>query len=491
MKTPRSIQQRLGLSLGVLLTVLWIGAASVTALLARQAMEEIFDSALQETAQRILPLAVADILAREDEGITQRLAEIREHDEFLTYVVRDEQGRILLHSHDAVPAMFPHWDGVGFRQSGTHRFYNEAALQDSVRLTIAEPLAHRQAVARDMQMGLALPLLVFLPIALLAIVLIVRASLAPLHRFRDGLAARSARDLSLVPEDGLPAEVLPVADTMNGLLARLAAAFEAERGFTANAAHELRTPLAGAIAQAQRLQTETSDPAARARAADIETTLKRLTRLSERLMQLARAEGGQLRLPHAADMRPVARLLTEDLSRTVGAGRIALTLPEPPLLSDLDPDVFAILYRNLVENALRHGAPDSLVEVTLAGDGTLTVANDGAVVPPDTLARLTRRFERGSGSADGSGLGLAIVNAVAQRIGTALRLASPRTGQDSGFEATLRLPVAPPSSAGTAISGGSLSGRSSSGSGSSESGLGGSGFSRERKPPPPGPDTTP
>lgn len=449
MTKPRSIQRRLGLSLGILLTVLWIGTASVTALLVRGAMDDVFDSALQETAQRILPLAVADILGREEEGITQRLSEIREHDEFLTYVVRDAQGRFLLHSHDAVPAVFPPWDGVGFRQSGTHRFYNEAALQDSVRLTIAEPLAHRRTVARDIQMGLGLPLLVFLPVALLAIVLVVRTSLAPLHRFRDGLAARSARDLSLVPEDGLPAEVVPVADTMNGLLERLAAAFEAERGFTANAAHELRTPLAGAIAQAQRLQTETSDPAARVRAADIETTLKRLTRLSERLMQLARAEGGQLRLPHATDLRPVARLLTEDLSRTIGARRIVLTLPERPLLSDLDPDVFAILYRNLVENALRHGASDSPVEVTLAGNGTLTVANDGAVVPPETLGRLTRRFERGGGSADGSGLGLAIVNAVAERIGTSLVLASPRTGQSAGFEATLTVPVEPHGRTGT------------------------------------------
>lgn len=471
MKTPRSIQQRLGLSLGVLLTVLWIGTASVTTLLVRDAMEDVFDSALQETAQRLLPLAVADILGREEEGITQRLSEIREHDELLTYVVRDAQGRILLHSHDAVPAVFPRWDGVGFRQSGTHRFYNEAALQDSIRLTIAEPLAHRHAVARDIQMGLGLPLLVILPVALLAIMLVVRTSLAPLHRFRDGLAARSARDLSLVPEDGLPAEVVPVADTMNGLLERLAAAFEAERGFTANAAHELRTPLAGAIAQAQRLQSETSDPAARARAADIESTLKRLTRLSERLMQLARAEGGQLRLPRATDLRPVARLLTDDLSRTAGAGRIVLTLPDSPLLSDLDPDVFAILYRNLVENALRHGTPDGHVEVMLTSNGTLTVANDSAIVPADTLARLTRRFERGSGGADGSGLGLAIVNAVAQRIGTPLRLASPRTGRDSGFEAALALPVE----------------TSSRPDGNATTG---SGLSREREAPPTRTDTT-
>ena len=441
MKRPRSLQRRLALSLVALLTVLWLGAAWGTAVLARQAIEEVFDAALQETAQRILPLAVADVLGRDEADPTQRLAQSREHDEILSYAVHDAQGRLLLLSHDADPATFPPWRGVGFSQSATHRFYSEEALQGSVRLTVAEPLAHRAGVGREIQMGLGLPLVIFLPVALGAIVLGVRASLAPMRRFRERLAARGARDLSLVPADDLPTEIAPVAETLNDLLGRLAAAFEAERSFAANAAHELRTPLAGAIAQAQRLQSETSDPAAKARAGDIEATLKRLTRLSERLMQLARAEGGRLRLDHASDLRPVARILTDELSRMTGAGRIALVLPTDPVMSDLDPDVFAILYRNLVENALRHGANGEPVQVSLSSEGVLTVANEGPVVPSEVLSRLMDRFERAGRHTDGSGLGLAIVHAVAQRIGGALVLKSPRTGQDAGFEASLTMPI--------------------------------------------------
>lgn len=441
MKRPRSLQRRLALSLGALLTVLWLGAAWGTAVLARQAIEEVFDAALQETAQRILPLAVADVLGRDEADPTQRLAQSREHDEILSYAVHDAQGRLLLLSHDADPATFPPWRGVGFSQSATHRFYSEEALQGSVRLTVAEPLAHRAGVGREIQMGLGLPLVIFLPVALGAIVLGVRASLAPMRRFRERLAARGARDLSLVPADDLPTEIAPVADTLNDLLGRLAAAFEAERSFAANAAHELRTPLAGAIAQAQRLQSETSDPATKARAGDIEATLKRLTRLSERLMQLARAEGGRLRLDHASDLRPVARILTDELSRMTGAVRIALVLPTDPVMSDLDPDVFAILYRNLVENALRHGADGEPVQVSLSSEGVLTVANEGPVVPSEVLLRLMDRFERAGRHTDGSGLGLAIVHAVAQRIGGALVLKSPKTGQDAGFEASLTMPI--------------------------------------------------
>ena len=232
-----------------------------------------------------------------------------------------------------------------------------------------------------------------------------------------------------------------MAVTLNGLLARLKATFEAERSFAANAAHELRTPLAGAIAQAQRLQTETCDPAAAARAAEIEATLKRLTRLSERLMQLARAEGGQLRLDHSADLRPVARIVVEDIARTCAPGRIVLTLPPSPVMSDLDPDAFGILCRNLVENAVRHGAEAAPVDVTLTPGGQLIVANDGPVLSPETLTRLTARFERANARTDGSGLGLAIVAAIADRIDSPLALRSPRPGASSGFEASVRLPV--------------------------------------------------
>lgn len=443
MIVPRSLQARIGLSLGMLLTVLWIAAASVTAVILRHEVGEVFDSALQETAQRLLPLAVVDILGRDVDDTPQRLAAIRDHDEFFTYVVRDAKGRILLQSHTADPDVFPAYDGSGFRQTATHRLYNDDALQGSVRITVAEPLDHRRALAHEIELALGLPLLIVIPVALLAIVLAVRASLAPLRRFRERLALRDSRDLSPVPADHLPSEIAPMADTLNGLLVRLKAAFEAERSFAANAAHELRTPIAGAIAQVQRLRVETKDANAAQRAADIEASLKRLTRIAEKLLQLARAEGGALRLAHASDLRPVARLIVEDIRRMSVSRQIALTLPERPVMSDLDPDAFGIICRNLVENAQRHGAPHGQVDVSLAQDGSFRVANDGPVVPPETLHLLTLRFARGGAAEEGSGLGLAIVAAIADRISSRLVLHSPRSGMSSGFEATLVLPTVP------------------------------------------------
>ncbi len=441
MRLPRSLQARLGLSIGLVLALLWLFAAAITAVIVRAEMDEVFDASLRETAERILPLAATEIIARDDEGVNQRLAPVREHEELFTYVVRDAEDRILLQSHAADPAVFPAWDGPGFRQTATHRLYGDAAIQGTIRITVAEPLAHRAAVAREIQLGLGLPLLVVLPVALAAIALAVRKSLGSLRRFRARLEARGARDLSMVPTGELPSEVDALAATLNSLLARLRDAFEAERSFAANAAHELRTPLAGAIAQAQRLQSETCDRLAEARAAEIEATLKRLTRLSERLMQLARAEGGQLRLERMTDIRRAAQVVIDDIARTSPAGRIALTMPQMPLMSDLDPDIFGILCRNLVENALRHGSEGSPVTVALGSDGQLVVANEGPVLPPDTLARLTTRFERADASPGGAGLGLAIVAAIADRLESPLKLNSPRPGASSGFEASIHLPA--------------------------------------------------
>lgn len=437
----RSIKGRLIVTLGGLLLTLWATVASVTGMVLRQEMNEVFDIALQETAQRILPLAIVDILGREDVNLTQRLGAIRAHDEGFTYIVRNAEGLILIQSHRADPAHFPPYAGPGFQETTKHRLYSEDALQGSIRITVAEPLVHRASVAREIQMALGVPLLVLLPLTFLSILLALRTSLAPLIRFREKLSGRSARDLSAIPATDLPTEIAPLAVTLNSLLTRLENAFDAERSFASNAAHELRTPLAGAIAQAQRLQSETSDPAARQKAHEIEVTLKRLTRLAEKLMQLSRAEGARLRQDKLTDLRAAIRIVVGDLARSEGAGRIHLSLPDQPVLSDMDPDAVGIVTRNLVENALRHGIAGEPVAVTLTADGALRVANAGPVLPRDLLDRLTDRFQRGTGSPNGSGLGLAIVAAISDRIDGQLTLTSPRRGTDTGFEAQLNLPV--------------------------------------------------
>jgi len=444
MKTPRSLQRRLLLTLGSTLLAIWLGAAWMTSVLLRHEIEEVFDSSLQETAQRLLPLAVADIVGREeDDTPSQRLGPLRDHDELLTYVVRNEKGEVLLRSHAADLSAFPPYDGPGFRRTALHRLYSEEALQGTVILTVAQPLSQQAMVINDMRMVLGLPVLLVLPVAFGAVAFAVRKGTRPLRAFREQLETRSEKDLAEIAVEDLPSEVTPLANAMNGLLARLRAAFDAERSLAANTAHELRTPLAGAIAQAQRIRKETAEPQTAKRGADIETTLKRLTARAERLMQLARAEGGRLILDREEDLREVLTAVVEDMQRAEPPGRVVLHLPEAPVLSSIDPDAVGIVCRNLIENALRHGDRHSPVYVSLSPDGLLTVANDGPPVAEGDLARLAGRFERNGHPGRGSGIGLSIVSTIAERIGSRLELSSPRSGMSTGFEARITLRTAP------------------------------------------------
>jgi len=439
---PQTLQGRLALAIGAGITVIWMAAAAVTGLVMMHEIGEVFDSTLEETAQRILPVAAVEIIGRDEIGVDLRVATLRQHEEFFTYLVRDDQGRVLMRSHSAQEAVFPPFDGVGFRTTATHRIYHDAALRGAITISVAEPLAHRDAVARGIALNLALPLAVVIPLALGGIVVLVRANLAPLRRLRASLERRGAGDLSALPEGGLPAELVPVAQSVNRLMGRLDSALAAERSFAAHAAHELRTPLAAALAQTQRLIVEAGDGPAAARAGEIEAALRRLHRTAEKLLQLARAEGATLRTGAApADLRPVLRLVAEDVARAEGAaGRIALALPEAPVLSDLDPDAVAALARNLIENALRHGAAGETVAVRLVpeaeGRGArLVVRNTGPVVPPQVLAGLSARFVRGATRSGGSGLGLAIARSISERAGGGLVLRSPVPGRADGFEA--------------------------------------------------------
>ncbi len=312
MKRPRSLQWRLSLWLGLGLTVLWALAAVVTAQMLRHEMDEVFDSALEETAQRILPLAAIEIIGRDADDTEQRVATLRQHDEYFTYVVRDAAGKVLLRSHSADLAAFPPFSGMGFATTPTHRLYSDATLQQNLTITIAEPLSHRRMTAGRLLLGLSLPLAVIVPLGLIGIWVIVRLSMTPVRTFRSQIEARGGGDLTPIDAEDLPSEIGPVAKAVNHLLDRLTRTLQAERSLAAKSAHELRTPVAAALAQAQRMIAQAPDDATRERAEDMQIALRRLSRLTEKLMQLARAEGGRLLAEAPVEIGAILRMVGRD-----------------------------------------------------------------------------------------------------------------------------------------------------------------------------------
>lgn len=437
-EAPPSLRRRLGIGLACGVTVLWLAAAVAAGLLLEREIGAVYDSALQEVAQRILPLAYSEVLSRDAESGGQRMPPVGPHREYITYVVRDSAGRELLQSSDADAMKIPRGLPAGFHATDRLRTYTETAVQGTIIVTTAEELAHRRDAVWRAAAALLWPLVALVPVAVAGVWLAVRLAFRPVVAFRDALESRGRGNLGPVGAVGLPAELAPVAGDVNALLGRLRGALEAERSFTANSAHELRTPIAAALAQAQRLVAELPDDGRRARAQAIAAALRRLSRLSEKLLQLAKAEGGGLIAPEAAPLAPVLELVIDELRRNPDVGdRIAWSVDEGGWRSDVDPDAFAILARNLIENALRHGDLDEVVSVVL-GSGRLQVTNGGAVVPRDRLEALTRPFERGPTQAQGSGLGLAIAAAICRGAGLTLTLASPAPGRSDGFAATVR-----------------------------------------------------
>lgn len=445
MKTKAiSLQKNLiyGLTIGI--TLLWLVATAVSGLIVHHELNEAFDSAMQETAQRILPLAVLEITNREETNTLQRVSSLNTRQEGFNYLVRDRQGNTLLQSIGADPSVFDPRPIEGFSSTATHRLYGASALSGTLFMQIAEPLAHRREAAWEAGSALLLPLLFLIPVTLIGVWLFVHFSLQSVQRYRRAIEARGVGDLSVIFVDKLPTEIAPIAEAVNRLIARLRHALETERSFTANSAHELRTPLATALAQAQRLCRETPEGPLSARAKQIEGSLKHLSQLSEKLLQLAKAEGGSLVSDPPQDLAVLLVHVVEE-QRRAGNTRVALISPPAGLvLSAIDPDAFAILVRNLIENAAKHGSSGDAIEVILSHTGCLRVINAGPVVPAAELANLHRRFIRGATQAHGFGLGLAIVRAIAEGVGAKLTFASPATGRNDGFEASVQFIMAAP-----------------------------------------------
>jgi two-component system OmpR family sensor kinase len=436
---------RLMLILGAGLIALWLAAAGGAALVVKAELNEVFDSILQETGQRLLAYLRENERGRIEAwrpGDPVIASAAIAHEEYITYRLYDAQGRLVLRSHTegrSSPRAMP---PLGFSSpDGGGRTYTEASADGRWVISISEPAEHREHTIRPTVIRLVAPLAALVPAALLLIPWAVRRAFAPVERLNAGIAARGGTNLAPLADPGLPPELQTTRDGVNLLLRRLRDALESERSFTANAAHELRTPVAAAMAQAELLATRLDGHMGQPAALAVVQELRRLGRRLEKLLQLARAEAGvALKLQPVDLMVPVHLLAEEFAGRPEAAGRLRLAGDGPErLMVAADLDALAIALRNLIENALVHGDPSQPVEIDVAADGTVRVANGGPVVPAERLVALRRRFVSSGGK--GSGLGLSIVQAIARQMGGELMLLSPATGRTDGVEAVLRLPV--------------------------------------------------
>uniref|UniRef100_UPI003784CA1C ATP-binding protein n=1 Tax=Aquabacterium sp. TaxID=1872578 RepID=UPI003784CA1C len=297
------------------------------------------------------------------------------------------------------------------------------AAHDKV-IQVAQPIAIREGLAAKAALRSVLPLAAVAPFLAAALWWLVASALRPLSRMAGTLREADVATLHPLPEDDLPDEVRPLVHSLNAMLERVGQAFDSQRAFVADAAHELRSPLTALKLQAQLLK-RAPDDASRAAALDaLVNGVDRATRLVEQLLTLARQEPGAAPAP-ASDLAllPLLRQVLADLhplAQARGSG-LALQADEADdAVVRADAPALSVLVRNLVDNALRYAPAGGEVQVGVQrqdGRVLLQVDDSGPGIPEPERERVFERFVRGSSAAQdsGSGLGLAIVRSIAQR----------------------------------------------------------------------------
>ncbi|RUU18409.1 sensor histidine kinase [Mesorhizobium sp. M7A.T.Ca.TU.009.01.3.2] len=320
-----------------------------------------------------------------------------------------------------------------------------AGPDSPITVTVGVTMAGHDAMVKRLWLSAFAQQLALVAIAGIFVLLGLRRGLAPLIRLRDAVRSPRRSDLDPIEVPGAQSEIRPLIDALNAYMGRVRAQMAAQRRFIANAAHQLRTPLALLSTQASYALRESASDARQEALVALQASSGRLARLAEQLLTLSRAEPGSRR-PRAdhVDLTEAARHVLETHAPIAIGRNIDLGLEEAgPVPVIGDGTMLREMTVNLVDNALRYTRAGGSVTVKLAatdGEAVLTVADDGPGIPADERDHVFERFYRIAGSTEeGSGLGLAIVREVVENAGGRVTLGDGATG---GLVVEVRLPLA-------------------------------------------------
>lgn len=442
-----SLRRRLVWLLTSTVAVIWLLSSLVVYQRAHHKADELLDNQLTQVADTLLaivaggevehfveelqehadhhPVPIAFEIWRRDDGIARRLVVSPGHAGFGTDVA----------------------DGFSQQpfQGASWRFYAVQGRDAEYRVVVGQAHAARERLAREIGLSLLLPAAFALPLMALAVWWGVGRTLRPVDSVAHAVGALDPQALApLDTSPPLPDEIAPLRAALNALIQRVAETLDNERRFTADAAHELRTPLAALKVQTQVALRAQDDPGRQHALAQVIAGVDRMTHLVEQLLTLARVDPARLDTAAraidpaetvesvCADLEPLARRQSQTLAIEL-ASDCALAIP---------PTWLAIALRNLIDNALRYAGEGAYIEIRLARavtGCTLSVADDGPGVAPELRERLTARFVRGEQDSEGCGLGLSIVARIAALSHARLELGDglPRADGGRGFAAML------------------------------------------------------
>jgi two-component system sensor histidine kinase TctE len=443
--------------------VLWMAAAFVTynvaARYANRAIDASLSQATRALARQVKP--IGNGLFIDFPRAAQDIIEA-DPDDRVFYMVSTPPGQFILGSRKLPPPPLTEaprlgepyfYDGMvdktPIRLAGLYVAYGDGKSRQLMLVQIARGRARRDELARNILGDTVLPLSGLILLMTMIVWAGIRAGLAPLARLRALVEDRVPNDLTPLRIDTAPQELRSLARALNDLLAAVHESVAAQRRFVNDAAHQLRTPLAGLKSQTELALGENADPALQARLQRVHESAVRSAHLVNQLLSLARAE------PESALAQQSARVDLRDLSRELTAEWVPKALQAGVDLGlddagEAAPPIFvqghALLLRealqNLIDNAIRYAGAGSEVTVGVWRDGAfgiVQVADTGPGIPPDLHRAVFERFVRATHEGSGCGLGLAIVKSIAERHAGHVSLAGLAP---HGLQVRIALPLA-------------------------------------------------
>lgn len=437
MRQHASLKQRLLVLVLTVIALVWLAATAFTYHDAREEFDEVLDGHLAQAASLLLVQTSHDLGELE----TEHAPLLHKYARRVAFQIWDKGQRLRLHSANAPQQALAHKQH-GFSDSSIEgkrwRVFSTRDESGEFLIHVAERADVRDELAQDIAGNLLRPLLLSLPLLAILLWLAVARGLKPLVSLTREVERREPENLAALDASTAPREVKPLIERLNRLFSRIDLSMQKERRFTADAAHELRTPIAGIKAQAQVARMATSD-AERNHALDNAILgCDRASRLITQLLTLARVDTSRL------DMLGHSVMETCQI-RDIAAEVIAALAPvavekgvQLELLADAEtavhgnPELLRVLLRNLLDNAIQHTPGGTAVQVNISheqGATCLSVSDNGPGIAEEERARVLERFYRPLGTqASGSGLGLSIVKRIAEVHDATLQLLAMSEG---------------------------------------------------------------
>ena len=434
-----SLRNRLIALLALLAFVAWAAGSGWLYRSTRQQAGELFDAALVETAHAVFAAVSHEGLRKDDDFDFEPSKHV--HAERIYYQLRDWRGAIRYASPGAPTTALADSLTEGFSEGvvdgAAFRVYTLLEPRRRAAIHVGQRVAEREALVRSMALQLLLPGIVVVILLSIGVWFVVRRVTAPVIAFSGAIDARAPTDSGAVVVEHLPSELQPVGQAVNRLLERVEAALLMERTLTADAAHELRTPLAALRAQAQVALRARNDAERSESLQALIGGVDRATRLVESVLALARLDAGapDRATPKEQPLRPLVSDVVRGLVASArGSGpEIEVDVPDVMVLGD--PDSLPLAIRNLCENALRHARSRVRISASdSSGVTTIAVRDDGPGMTAGQKARAFDRFYRGTSDGSGAGLGLALVKRVVELHGGEVRFTAGLDGRGLGVE---------------------------------------------------------